>query len=122
MKDTVRFMTSKWLLPVLVCLVFACGKAKKPKDILSRAEMVRVIMDIYLTEEKMNRTGVPRDSAVKLFDITRSRMFEKAGVKDSTFNTSFRYYVDHPKELEQIYTAVVDSLQLREQRASTKPL
>jgi hypothetical protein len=29
--------------------------------------------------------------------------------------------MDHPKELEQIYTALVDSLNLKEQKASVRP-
>jgi hypothetical protein len=43
-------------------------------------------------------------------------MFAKLGVSDSVFKRSFDYYMDRPREMEQIYAALVDSLSLKEQR------
>ena len=37
-------------------------------------------------------------------------------MSDSVFKKSFDYYMDRPKEMELIYTALVDSLSLMEQR------
>ncbi len=104
-------------------LVWSCNRdnEKPPAGILSKPEMIKVLSEVYLTEEKINRLGVNRDSAIAAFDFVSSRIFEKTGVADSVFDASFDYYNDRPKEMEQIYTALVDSLQLMEQRTPDLP-
>lgn len=78
--------------------------------------MVYVLTEVYLTEEKVNRLVIPRDSAQQVFESLQGKVFDKTGVPDSLFKVSFDYYMDRPQELEIIYTALVDSLQLKEQR------
>jgi hypothetical protein len=69
-----------------------------------------------VTEEKIGRLSLTPDSATQVFSILEGRIFEKLGVPDSVFRESLNYYIDHPAEMEKIYSALVDSLQLREQR------
>lgn len=83
--------------------------------------MVSTLTDIYMVEEKVNRLGLVRDSAEKVFDSLRVRVFRNSPYPDSVFKRSLDYYTDRPKEMEMIYTALVDSLQLREQRALNQP-
>lgn len=78
--------------------------------------MVQVLQEMYLAEEKINRLGIGRDSAKQVFAVMEKMVFEDAGVGDSVFQRSFDYYMEHPKEMELIYTALVDTLQLKEQR------
>lgn len=78
--------------------------------------MVRVLTDIYLTEEKIARLSLSSDSAAQVFELLEGRIFEKLDVPDSVFRESLDYYTDHPAEMEKVYAALVDSLQLREQR------
>jgi hypothetical protein len=83
--------------------------------------MVRTLTEIYVVEEKVNRLGLIRDSSEKVFDSLRVRVFRNMPYPDSVFKRSLDYYTDRPKEMEVIYTALVDSLQLREQRALSQP-
>jgi hypothetical protein len=94
----------------------SCKHEIKPAHILTKEEMVKVLTDIYITEEKMNRLSLPRDSTEKIFEEMKRKIFEKQAVADTAFKSSFNYYMDRPKEMELIYTALVDSLQLMEQR------
>ena len=96
--------------------MIACGE-DKPEGILSRAEMVSIMEGIYIAEEKVNHLALGRDSAKIVFKAMEDKVFENAAVTDSVFKRSFDYYMEHPREMELIYTALVDSLQLREQRA-----
>jgi hypothetical protein len=106
-----------WIVLIAVCFS-SCRSEDKPEGkILSQPEMVEVLIDVYLAEQKLSRIGVSTDSATAVFAIMESRLFEKHGVADSVFKESLKYYKDHPKDLEKIYSALVDSLQLREQRA-----
>jgi hypothetical protein len=47
-----------------------------------------------------------------------AKAFEKAGVSDTTFQNSLDYYMSEPEKLENIYAILVDSLNLKAQRAA----
>jgi len=97
-------------------ILFACAEKEKPKDILSHAQMVTVLRELYEAEERLNTLPIQRDSSLKIFELWRGRVFEKAGYSDSVFKKSFEFYMDRPEEMELIYSALVDTLQLQEQR------
>jgi hypothetical protein len=94
----------------------ACDQAARDPSILSHEEMVKVLTEVYLTEQKINRFGLARDSAEHEFERFHKIVFKKENMSDSVFKKSFDYYMDRPKEMELIYTALVDSLSLMEQR------
>ena len=104
----------------LALLFFLCGSCsdgeQDRQNILSPAEMVKALTEIYLAEQKINTLSLPRDSSEREFERFKQGVFQKIGVSDSAFKTSFNYYMDHPLEMEKIYTALVDSLSLAEQR------
>lgn len=106
------------VIGVLVILFscFSCGENEKEETLLTQSQMVKALTEIYLSEQKVNRFGLARDSAEQIFESFKPVIFEKIGTSDSIFKRSFDYYMDHPKEMEMIYTAVVDSLSLMEQR------
>jgi hypothetical protein len=105
-----------FLLLTVFSGVFSCGK-QKPEGILSRAEMVQIMEELYIAEEKVNYLALSRDSAKRVAEVMGAKVFERAAVSDSVFRKSFDYYMERPKQMELIYTALVDTLQLREQRA-----
>ena len=41
----------------------ACDQAERDPAILSHEEMVKVLTEVYLTEQKINRFGLARDSS-----------------------------------------------------------
>lgn len=79
--------------------------------------MVEIMEDLYIAEEKVNYLALSRDSAVEVAALMENKVFEKAAISDTLFRKSFDYYMERPREMELIYTALVDSLQLKEQRA-----
>lgn len=123
MKGILNSVIVKRVVFSMLILLAACSRqGHEAKAILPPAEMVRVLSDLYIVEEKVNRLSLRRDSAETVFANLKDRMFLKLGVPDSVFKKSIDYYMDHPDEMEQVYSALVDSLNLREQRAtSTQP-
>ena len=108
---------------LLAVAMMSCGNKKGAAGsdgVLNQQEMVKVLTEVYVAEEKVNRLSLSRDSAEEVFTILQSKIFEKTGVPDSVFKKSVNYYLEHPVELEQIYTVLVDSLNLQEQRANVK--
>lgn len=107
--------------PVILLLLLSmlsCQKEKKPDGILTHQQMVKVLSEIYVTEDKVQRMSLGPDSSEKVFNLMKHKIHEKTGVPDSIFRKSLEYYTDRPKEMESIYGALVDSLSLKEQRAS----
>jgi len=100
----------------------SCGtKTAKEQGILSHSEMVNALIDVYITEQKVTVLSLPRDSSAVLFKKLNERVLDSLHVQDSVLKKSYNYYLDRPLELEEIYTALVDSLNLREQRAVSEP-
>lgn len=112
-----------FLFLVTLTLLIGCKQEEKPARLLTEEEMTRILIDIYIGEEKINRLNLRRDSAEKIFEQAAPLVFKLAGVSDSLFLESYNYYVAHPQELEKIYSILVDSLNLREQKltASQSP-
>jgi len=103
-------------------VILSCSRKKNSGEILSPEQMVGRLADVYLLEQKTMRLGLSSDSGVNAFNYMRTRAFKNIGLEDSVFRKSYNYYVDRPAELEKIYTALIDTLNLREQRADMAPL
>ena len=80
--------------------------------------MARALTQFYLTEAKINNLHVGQDSSLVLFKYFRERYAEQNHFADSVIDKSYRYYLDHPKDLNDIYDIIIDSLVLKEQRAT----
>jgi len=101
---------------IFICYVFIIGCSEdKPKDVLSQEQMTSFILDIYEGEGKITVLGVPRDSALTLFEAYEEKVFEKHGIAKERYTKSLSWYFDHPSELEVIYDNVLDSLNVTEQ-------
>lgn len=102
---------------LFLSLLFSCGKTDRvPAGILDKGQMVSVLSELYISEQKISTLGVKRDSLKEMFSVMKDSIFEKTGVSDSVFRKSMNYYMEDPLVLEGIYAVLIDSLNLREQR------
>lgn len=102
-------------------IAVSCGSGGKPPEgILTQEEMVYALTHIYIAEEKVKSMNLSMDSSRQVFDSIEKRVLNKWAINDSLVKKSIDYYMEHPKELEQIYATLVDSLNLMEQRATVK--
>lgn len=110
----------RWLPTIILGLLAcaACETKAPPEGVLSQAEMVQALKTLYIAEEHVSRFGLKPDSARKYFARLESRLFDRMGIEPDTFERSFDYYVQNPDEWEQVYSALVDTLNLEEQRFS----
>lgn len=106
---------------VLVAGLYACKSDRRPAGILSEQEMVRVMVEIYLAEAKVNNMHQGRDSIEKVFIVFEKRIFEKLEIAETDYKRSHQYYMEHPRRLERIYDSIIDTLNLREQRYREQP-
>jgi hypothetical protein len=122
-RDLSQTMTRLVLSLVLItCIAGGCEQSKRPPGVLSREEYASLLIDVYLTEAKLSQLPIQQDSAMRLYLAYEPELLSKQGLSDSVVRLTYEYYVNHPKELEQVYAAVVDTLSLREQKANqTEP-
>jgi Domain of unknown function (DUF4296) len=106
---------------LVLMLVCSCTKEEKATGILSKEEMAAVMVNVYLAEARLNSSLMVRDSARQIFKPYEDKLLSEKGIQDSVLKKSYLYYLEHTRELEQIYDAVIDTLALREQKAN-KPL
>jgi hypothetical protein len=110
-------MTRAGLKCVLIILIFAFGcQNDRPTGVLSKKEYANYLVSVYLAEAKLNTLAVTPDSAMKLFQPFEQSLLKKFNTSDSVIQKTYQYYLGHPEELELVYTAVIDTLNLLEQK------
>lgn len=119
MKDG-TFLRAFLLLMLLWFFAFGC-RHRQPQNILSESEIVKVLLEMYISDEKFARAGLPYDSLINVAPLVRERIFLRMGLTDSLYQRSMQYYMDHPDKLDRIFSALIDSLSLREQKIYSTP-
>jgi hypothetical protein len=106
----------KTLSIVILASMLSCHTSERPKAVLSPEKLSAFLVDVYLAEAKVDAIPRVKDSTIKYFLPFEEKLLKQRGIPDSVLRSTYIYYVAHPKELEQIYDSVIDSLVLREQR------
>jgi Domain of unknown function (DUF4296) len=108
-----------WVMGMIVALgLGACQNDKEPEGVLTREQLSALFVEFYLAEARLGNTTVVRDSALQLFVPFEESFLKEKGVSDSVLRKTYIYYFNNPSKLELIYDAVIDTLSLREQRAT----
>lgn len=95
-------------------------QAPKPDDLLSREQVISVLADVHVLESQVEQSRLNTDSARALFLQQRKLLMKRHNVSDSAFLHSYRYYGSHGKDLDEIYGAVNDTLELRVKQLGAK--
>ena len=102
-----------WALIILT--VVSCREEETlPEGYMSKEEMASFLIDLHVGQSTIQTARATRDSAAFLFKVFERHILEKHGTDDSTFYKSFSWYLDHPDDMYEIYTVVVDTISLRE--------
>src|SRR5210317_1095718 len=106
----------------LLLIVVSCNRLKgpdKPKNLISKKEMVNILIDAKLVNSASSvNKNIMRDSGV----VISNYVFKKHNIDSLQFVQSNDYYAFHLKDYEYIYNQVSDSLEnlkmaLKEQEA-----
>lgn len=97
-------------------VAFSC-KEKQPEGIMDKDVMAAMLVEFYLREARVKTATINEDSATLIFAHLRNVFSKKSGIPDSIIDKSYNYYLARPKELQDVYIRVIDTLALREQRA-----
>jgi hypothetical protein len=106
------------ILVILVMIAGSCTMKPKPAGVLSKEQYAALLVEVYVAEAKLSQLPVTPDSTMRLYLAHQPDLLTKFSISDTTLKATYEYYLSHPKELEEVYTAVIDTLSLREQRAN----
>ena len=97
-------------------LIFSCRNDHDDnKKYISKEKMVKILIDIHLVEEKVNQLNYSNDSLKAVFNILEKEIFDKYNITDEEYRKSYSHYFFNPKELDDIYKSVIDSLNVYNQ-------
>ena len=105
-------MKNIYKLLVLVFL-FSC-ELKQNQNLLSKSEMVPVMVDLYVATEIVFFGRLPIDSAGIYFkSVYKVDVLNKYNIESALFDKSFKYYSSRPEDYVWIQTAVADTLRAK---------
>lgn len=110
------------LLSVFISVIIlgGCSQTSKPDGILSEDEMVKVLIDIQLTEGMVSALPISYDSSQMLYTLMEKDIFSKHGVEDSVFTKSMLFYLEDAAKMDRMYGRVIDSLTVIESTPGKK--
>lgn len=102
-------MKNKFALVILLSL-FLAACTSRPREVLSRKQMIAVLVDLHRTEgilQATNRIYDREGEASSYYQATLA----KHHVTQAQFDSSLVWYTDHPKRFNKIYPKVMQQLQ-----------
>jgi len=99
---------------IFILMVVSCSGDNPPESVMSEEEMVSYLIELHIAEASVQNIRLQADSAKVVFSAEEKYLLKKHHINDSIFIHSYNYYIEHPEKLEEIYSAVVDSISLKE--------
>lgn len=91
-----------------------------PQPLMPREQLVSLLADLHTLEARVEAAGLSPDSARALYLSQQKNILWRREVSDSLFQQSYRYYASHNKDLDEIYSLVVDTLAMRQVKVAAK--
>jgi len=104
----------KSFLAIIILVAISCGSDKSPKQVLGEEDMISFLIDLHIAEAAVQNLRLKIDSSRVVFEVENRFLLQKHNITDSVFLNSYNYYLARPEQLEKIYSAVVDSISLRQ--------
>ena len=104
----------KSFLGIIILVAISCSSERPPNSILDQHEMINYLIDLHLAEAAVQNLRLKGDTAKIVFAVKEKHLLKEHNITDTIFINSYNYYLEHPVKLEEIYSAVVDSISLRQ--------
>lgn len=82
----------------------------EPEDLISKSDMVEILVDIYTSQQMMN--AIQSQSSNQVLDIAKNTMyiFEQHEVTHQSFEESYKYYYTKPSVYQKLLDEVKEEL------------
>lgn len=95
-------------------MAVACSSDRLPESVMTEEQMIKYLVDLHITESSVQNLRLKADSAKVVFATREKYLLKEHEITDSIFIKSYNYYLNNPERLESIYSAVVDSISLKQ--------
>ena len=101
-------------LILIFCVLFlnACSSGDANENLISKDKMINILIDMHLAEAKVGQVKLPNDSSLQYYAYLQDEIFSTHGVDSVIYKKSMEYYSRNIIQLDEIYEAVLDSLNL----------
>ena len=109
-----------FLVIVSILAIAACSNEKnnKPEGLIDEAKFIKILADIHTTEAEIFISYPNQDTAYTMFKAAEYELLKANHVTKADYDSTTVYYSTHPKQFDQIYASVVDTLSIREIKGS----
>jgi hypothetical protein len=106
-----------------VFFLTACVTAPTPPPgTLDQGKMISILSDIHVAEAQAQQAGFKTSDSTQLYYKHLERQILKKNKTDSTqYHDSYKFYSQNVLLMNEIYTAVVDTLEARHERIKNVP-
>lgn len=98
---------------LVLCLVACTPKDPLPKGLLDREQFKEILLQAQLIEARVNHELIVEHISQVPTQQYYVELFEREGVSEEQFTTTFRYYTARPEELKAIYEEIITELTFR---------
>lgn len=96
---------------------FGCSRTPKvPKDVIPVPAMVMVLTELHIADARLGDIRLRADSLQNLSKRYKSDILDRFGYTPEDFDKSMAFYLDNPVIFDDVYEAVIDTLNLRQQK------
>ncbi|WP_286747767.1 DUF4296 domain-containing protein [Roseivirga sp. UBA1976] len=107
-------MAKKLFLLAVTFLLVACKKEETiPSGILTKEQMVDLMIDIRMAEGKVGTISLSADSAKVLYKALEKRVLNAHGLDSASYVKSYNFYLTRPELFLEVTDIVLDSLKAR---------
>ena len=104
-------------------LIFFSGCSKKsadiPKNILTKEELVPVLVDIHLAQAYTGMNQLTDSSRVTMYDYA-AYIFNAHHITKQKYDSAMAFYTFHPDLLNEIYQDVINELSKKQSESERK--
>lgn len=93
----------------IIIVLAACEKDQVPDGVIEKPKMINVLFDMHITDAYLNAVN-NRDTLLMQAHSRYNYIFKKFEIDSVAFTKSLNFYSKYPKQLNEIYTAVSDSI------------
>jgi len=104
----------KYLYFLTFFIIISCSILENEKFI-PKEKLVNILIEMHVLEASIDNLNLSKDSSMIFFKMREKEIFEKFNTDEETYRESFSHYFFEPKELDEIYETVIDSLLLYQQ-------
>lgn len=104
----------KWIVFIFLLATVSCADKDQlhiPEGVLPKDQMVKVMTNIYIidgaTDHQNFASGITMPADPR---ISYQKFLAKDGISYDDFKNSYDFYLQHPAELNQIYTEVLNEI------------